>query len=224
LVPEPAAARPAVATRRCRFGPLDVVYDERVLVPRLWTLAQSLWAAELAASAAPGRLLELCAGVGHIGLATAVLADRDIVQVELDPVAAAHARANAERAGWGGRAEIRVQPLTDALRPDERFPLVIADPPYLPTRLVDRFPDDPRLAIDGGIDGLEVVRTCLAVAARHLVDGAALLLQVAGAGQADQVAAVARHDPAGGLVPEETRVVDRERAIMLLRHGARKPG
>jgi len=203
--------------RSCRFGPLDIAYDDRVLTPRPWTFAQSRWAAALAADAAPGPLLELCAGVGHIGLATAVLADRDIVQVELDPGAAVYARANAQRAGWGRRAEVRQCSLVDAVRPEECFPLVLADPPYLPSGDVDRFPGDPRLAIDGGEDGLDVLGACLAVAAGHLVDEGVLVLQVAGPGQADAVAKMAGTGPGDILEPEETRVVDEERAIMLLR-------
>lgn len=206
--------------QRCRFGPLDIAYDRRVLVPRPWTLEQSRWAAELAAEAAPGPLLELCAGVGHIGLAAAILAGRDLVQVELDPVAAAYAVANAERAGWGDRVQVRVRRLLGAAGPDERFALVIADPPYLRTGDVGRFPEDPRLAVDGGADGLDVVRDCLDVAAGHLVGDGGLVLQVAGPGQADEVEVLAG---AGrwALVPAGRRVVDDDRAILLLRRRGR---
>jgi len=203
-------------SRRCRFGTLDIVYDERVLQPRPWTLEQSRWAAELAADACPGPLLELCAGVGHIGLAAAVLADRDLIQVEVDPVAARYAEANAAGAGWTGRVEVRAASVEQALRPGERFPVVIADPPYIRTADLCRFPEDPRLAVDGGVDGLAGVRACLAVAARHLVVGGVCVLQVAGPGQA---AAIDKWmaDGRTGLSLEETRVVDAERAVVLLR-------
>jgi methylase of polypeptide subunit release factors len=194
-----------------------------VLVPRPWTYEQSRWAAELAAEAEPGTLLELCAGVGHIGLAAAVLAARDLVQVEVDPVAAGYALANAQRAGWGDRVQVRVGPLAEAVEPGERFALVIADPPYLPTPEVDRFPEDPRLAIDGGPDGLDVVRACLDVAAGHLVDGGALVLQVAGPAQADDVAALVGARPQADLRPSGTRVVDDRRAVLVLRRSARAP-
>jgi len=194
-----------------------VAYDDRVLVPRPWTLAQSAWAAELATEAGPGPLLELCAGVGHIGLAAAVLADRALVQVERDPTAAAYAVANAGRAGWSERVEVRVGLVEGALRPGEGFPLVIADPPYLRTGEASRFPDDPRLAIDGGDDGLFVIRACLTVAGRHLEPGGALLLQVGGPAQADEVESLASEGPAAALHSDEVRVIDDERAILLLR-------
>jgi release factor glutamine methyltransferase len=203
-------------TRTCAFGPLTVSYDERVLTPRPWTFGQSRWAAELAADAAPGAVLELCAGAGQIGLAAAVLADRDLVQVEADPIAARYARDNAKGAGWGGRAQVRVARLESALGPQERFALIIADPPYLPSRDVDRWPEDPRVAIDGGTDGLDLIRQCLVVAAEHLALDGQLLLQVAGPAQAARVRDLLAAAPAVPLLHLASRVVDAERAIMLI--------
>ncbi|WP_375490764.1 methyltransferase [uncultured Jatrophihabitans sp.] len=199
----------------CRFGPLTVAYDDRVLEPRPWTYAQSTWAAEIAAQSAPGPLLELCAGAGHIGLAAAVLADRDLVQVEADPVAAEYARGNAARAGYAARVEVRAQRLEDAVGAHERFGVIVADPPYLPTGEVPRWPDDPVTAIDGGGDGLGVIRACLAVAGAHLSSDGRLVLQVAGVAQADTVAAMLARERTA-LQVLETRVHDEARAIMLI--------
>jgi methylase of polypeptide subunit release factors len=204
-----------VLEQRCRFGPLAIHYDERVLTPRPWTLVQSSWAAQLAATAAPGPILELCAGAGQIGLAAAVLADRDLVQVEADAVAAGYACANAARAGRADRVEVRAAPLETALQADERFPLILADPPYLRPDQTQRWRGDPITAIDGGPDGLDVTRACLRTAVRHLVPGGWLLLQVAGPAQAAEVARLVAAD--GPLVPVELRVEDDERAVQLLR-------
>ncbi|HVU92024.1 MAG TPA: RsmD family RNA methyltransferase [Jatrophihabitans sp.] len=197
----------------CSFGPLVIEYDERVLTPRPWTLAQAEWAAELSATAPPGPLLELCAGAGHIGLAAAVRTGRALVPVEADPVAASYAVSNAARAGAAGAVEVRTARLATALRPGERFALVLADPPYLRTADTARWPADPRTAIDGGPDGLDVVRECLSVAAAALAAGGALLLQVAGPAQAAEVAVLAQ----GTFRAEAMRVTDPERAVQLLR-------
>jgi methylase of polypeptide subunit release factors len=217
--PEDGKTRGVTATGilSCRFGPLSVEYDQRVLRPRPWTLLQSSWAAELATEAAPGPLLELCAGVGHIGLAAAVLADRDLVQVEADPVAAGFAVANAARAGWGGRVDVRAERLEAALRPAERFGVILADPPYLRSADVARWPDDPVTAIDGGPDGLELVVACLVAAAAHLSDDGAVVLQVAGPAQDEQVSDLAAARPELGLRRVAARVVDDARAVVLLR-------
>lgn len=203
-------------SRTSAFGPLVVEYDDRVLVPRPWTLLQSRWAADLAAALPPGPVLELCAGAGHIGLAAAVLADRNLVQVEADPVAAGYAAANAARAGRSALVEVRVEPLQTAVRPDERFPLILADPPYLPTAEVAAWPEDPVAAIDGGADGLRLVVDCLAVAGAHLADGGEALLQVAGPAQDALVARLLAATPDLGLRRREVRVVDEARAVVRL--------
>jgi len=206
-------------TRSCEFGPLTVSYDGRVLTPRPWTFAQSRWAAELAADVPPGPILELCAGAGHIGLAAAVLADRDLVQVEADPVAARFALSNAEHAGRADRVQVREALIETALEPDERFGLIVADPPYLLSDDVARWPEDPQVAIDGGTDGLDVIKQCLAVASEHLTTDGLLLLQVAGPAQDARVRDLLAAIPAASLAHRDTRVVDDERAIMLIGRG-----
>lgn len=203
---------------RCqRFGPIDVGYDARVLTPRPWTLLQSRWTAELAAGASPGPILELCAGAGQIGLAAAVLSGRDLVQVEADPVAAEYAWNNATDAGHGAQVQIRCAPMQHALAAGERFPLIVADPPYLPTADISRWPEDPVTAIDGGPDGLDLTRICLQLADAHLTTAGALVLQVAGQEQAEAVVDLLGTPEGPALSHVETRGHDAERAVMLLR-------
>lgn len=171
------------------FGPITVEHDPRVLRPRPWTRLQSEWAAELARDLPPGPLLELCTGAGQIGLLAAVLAGRPLVAVDADPVACSFARRNAVRAGVADRVEVREGDLRDAVRAGEEFALVVADPPWVTSAEVGRYPADPLLAIDGGADGLAVARTCLEVAAAHLVDGGGALVQLGDDAQADALAA-----------------------------------
>jgi methylase of polypeptide subunit release factors len=176
------------------FGPLTILYDPQGLHPRDWTTMQSHWAADVLRELPDGDVLELCAGVGHIGLLALVEADdpdrgapRRLVQVDDDETVCRLAQHNAEVAGLGGRVDVRKGVAEDCLDPEERFALVIADPPWVPSDRVGDHPDDPPAAIDGGADGLEVVRALLPVIERHLVGSGAALLQVGGP---DQVAAV----------------------------------
>lgn len=204
-----------LSLKTATFGDFEISYDSRVLEPRLWTRLQSEWAAELSLAVPQGPILELCAGAGHIGLLAATLSGRPLVQIEADPVAASFATANAMRAGMS--VEVRNVTIANALQPAERFPLILADPPYLPTPDIDAFPADPRRAIDGGKDGLDVVRECLAVANQHLELGGALLLQLRGPSQAEQVARLLdRTWP--GLTRAEVRGPDAQRAVLLVVH------
>ena len=169
------------------FGPLDIVYDEHVLEPRPWTLAQAAWAAELLAVAEPGPLLELCSGAGQIGLAAAALSGRAAVLVDASEHACGFAARNAAAAGLAERVDVRHRPMDQALKAEESFALALADPPYIPSTDTGTFPADPLTAIDGGDDGLHLARLCLRVAGAHLAPGAALLLQLRDAEQADRL-------------------------------------
>lgn len=152
---------------------------------------QSQWAVELLVGAGPGPVLELCTGAGHIGLLVVAATDRSLVAVDLDPVACGFARHNAEGAGLEHRVEVREGALADAVRPGERFALVLADPPWVPSDEIGRFPEDPTTAIDGGPAGLDVAHACVQAATTCLEPGGSLLLQLGTDAQADEVVAAA---------------------------------
>ncbi|NYD42672.1 RsmD family RNA methyltransferase [Nocardioides panaciterrulae] len=178
----------SVVARSSGFGDLIIDFDDRVLEPRPWTVAQSRWAAELLRNAPDAPVLELCAGAGQIGLLAISHEPRPLVSVDLNPIACDYTRANAERAGLADLVEVREGAMDAVLAPEERFSLVIADPPWVPSAETGRFPADPLLAIDGGSDGLALARQCWLIADRHLQPGGAALLQIGTAAQARQLA------------------------------------
>lgn len=194
-----------VASRFLDFEGLRIEYDDRVLEPRPWTAQQSRWAAELITTAPPGPVLELCSGAGHIGLLAVTLAPRSLVCVDADRTACAFLRRNAAHAGIG--VDVREGPMDDVLDPDERFAVVIADPPWVSSAEVVHYPEDPLSAIDGGADGLDLVRACLDVIDGHLVEGGSALLQT-GAGQPYAVRALVS-ESYDGLTVREVRVAER---------------
>ena len=102
------------------------------------------------------------------------------------------------------RVEVREGRLEEALAPEETFPVIIADPPWVPREQTTRYPEDPLTAIDGGDDGLDVARACLAVIDDHLAPGGSAVLQVGTRAQADAL----RREPCftdGRLVMVEVR-------------------
>lgn len=202
---EVAAPRDA-SEEHILFEGLWIRFDARILRPRPWTALQSRWAADLLTSLPVGPVLELCAGAGHIGLASVAGSSRRLVCVDRDAVAVRYAADNAARAGLSDRVEIRQGDLEHALGDVERFALVTADPPWVPSGDIGRWPDDPIGAIDGGRDGLEVARACLTSASRHLLPGGAVLLQVGSEAQADALSTPAADV---GLEPRELRAGER---------------
>lgn len=205
------------------FGHLEIHYDSDVLEPRAWTQHQSRWAAELLSVLPAGDVLELCAGVGHIGLLAIAGSDRHLVQVDVEERACELARANASHARTAGdrwSVEIRHRELESSVNPGEQFALVTADPPWVRSDHTRAHPADPEGAIDGGDDGLDVARSCLAVIGAHLAPEGAALLQV---GDREQVRAVERYvaeRPGLALRVAEHRTFDGGALVRL----ARLPG
>lgn len=190
------------------FGSLRIAFDDRVLRPRQWTTAQSQWAAELLPHLPDGPVLELCAGAGQIGLLAVVDTNRKLVCVDADETACDFTRANAQAAEMTDRVQVRHDRLENALGPDELFPLIIADPPWVRRVDTDQFPEDPLSAIDGGEDGLDVARSCLAVIRQHLAPGGSAILQLGTADQADVLGRPeSRHDLTLGEVRQQARGV-----------------
>ena len=115
----PGYARPMTTAAAVPFGDLEVLYDGRIIEPRPWTVHQSNWAKTLSASLPIGPVLELCCGAGHIGLQSVIGTDRDLVQIDVDPVACSYATRNAERAGMMDRVDVRCGGLA-AMVPERR--------------------------------------------------------------------------------------------------------
>jgi methylase of polypeptide subunit release factors len=207
IAPPPTLAAPE---RPTTFHGLRIAHGAGVLEPRPWTALQSRWGRALLDVVPGGPVLELCCGAGQIGLAAVAGTNRRVVLVDRSARACAWAHHNAVANGMAERTEIRRGDLAEVLGPHERFPLILADPPYLPSSEVPAWPDDPPLAVDGGADGTTVCRTALAVAARHLLPGGSVLLQAHGARQVRRLRPVAA---AAGLSLVELREFDDQRAV-----------
>ena len=200
------------------FGGLRIAFDERVLRPRTWTENQSLWAAELLPSLPTGTVLELCSGAGQIGLLAVAGSGRRLVCVDVNPVAAEYIAANAvrSRSAEPGRdpagTHQRRARSARTLPADHRRPPVGARAAETP-----RFPEDPLLAIDGGEDGMGVVRDCLAAIESHLGPGGVALLQLGPGGQVEAVADMLADTK---LVAGETRDFGERGVLLRIDHRA----
>lgn len=142
---------------------------------------------------APIRILDLGTGSGAILAALlSVFAQASGVGIDKSPAAAATAKANFIRLGFGARTSVICGNWTAALR--ARFDLVVANPPYIASGEIaalslDVRDYDPRLALDGGADGLDCHRA-LALAAFDVLAPRGAVGVECGSGQARAVAAL----------------------------------
>jgi len=159
------------------------------MVPRPETETLVGWALALLPDVPSPVVFDVGTGTGCI--ACAIAAERPasrVVALEISPAAVALARANVAALGLEARVAVLESDLFAALG-RLRADLVVANPPYLPSALIDalapevsRF--DPRLALDGGSDGLDVIRRIARETRAYLTPGGVLALETAGGGQA----------------------------------------
>jgi release factor glutamine methyltransferase len=188
------------------FCGLELEVTRDVLIPRQETelLAEQGWVFlnELAKSDSPSRSTErvearsaLDFGTGS-GCLTIALAVRSpgarITAPDISATALAVAQRNASRHGVSDRIEFVLGNGFPALRPDKRFDLIVANPPYIPTAEIEQLePEvrdyDPRSALDGGPDGLAFHRQ-LAIAAGAFLKPQGKLMLEFGDGQEALVA------------------------------------
>jgi release factor glutamine methyltransferase len=187
------------------FCGLRIHVTPGVFVPRPRTELLAETAARLAADAQPPRIVvDLCCGSGAIAAAIAALTDGvELHAADADPRAAECARRNVAGAVYHGNL---YDPLPRRLR--GRVAVIAANAPYVPTAEIATLPHQARFheplgALDGGTDGLAVLRRVIAGAPDWLSPGGALVVE-SSAAQAPGAAAAMR---AGGLRP---RVVHSE--------------
>ncbi|MFC7614676.1 putative protein N(5)-glutamine methyltransferase [Actinokineospora soli] len=180
------------------FAGLRVAVDPGVFVPRRKTEALVRAAVERG-----GRVVvDLCCGTGAVGMAIeAALGPVELVAADIDLAAVRCARRN-----LGDRVLLGdlYAPLPDTLR--GRVDLLVVNAPYVPTGAIGLMPPEardhePRTALDGGADGLDVHRAVAAGAPDWLAPGGCLLIETHDS-QADTAAALFR---AAGLTAQIRR-------------------
>ncbi|MCC7167318.1 MAG: peptide chain release factor N(5)-glutamine methyltransferase [Rhodospirillales bacterium] len=178
------------------FWTLELDLNADTLVPRpdSETLVRGVLA-DHPDRARPLRLLDLGTGSGCLLLALlAELPEAKGLGIDKAPGAIAAARANAGKLGLAERAEFRTGDWLEGIA--DRFDAIVCNPPYIPTAEIDglepevsRF--EPRLALDGGPDGLGPYRHLAPRIGGHLRPGGRVYFEV-GQGQAHPVADLLR--------------------------------
>jgi release factor glutamine methyltransferase len=151
----------------------------------------------------PLRVVDVGTGSGCLAISLAVERPRaTVIATDVSASALAVARRNASRHGVSARVLACRMALLEAIGP--RVDLIVSNPPYIPAAEIRALPPEvrdyePRLALDGGADGLDLIRALVDEARRHLVSGGWLLFEF-GFGQEAAVRQVVSSAPEMDLV------------------------
>jgi len=212
-------------TGAAAFRLLDLRVSPDVLIPRPETEVLVDVALELLRDSEAPWVLDSGCGSGAIAISIArEHATARVTATDINPVAVRLARDNATRHGVGARISYICTDLIGALGPPAEFAAIVCNPPYVPTADVDQLEPqvrehEPRLALDGGPDGLDFYRRLATETAGALAPGGWLLLEV-GDGQAEEVAGMLRDSGSYGHVEIRPDLSNTPRIVV----GAALPG
>jgi release factor glutamine methyltransferase len=168
-----------------------------------------------AAPRRPAVVVDLCCGSGALGAALAAALGRvELHAADIDPVAVRCARRNVAPAGGQVYEGDLYQPLPATLR--GRVDVLLANVPYVPTGEIGLLPaearvHEARVALDGGADGLAVLRRVTCAAPRWLAPGGCLLTETSER-QAPRAAEILARD---GLIPRVARSDELNAAVVI---------
>ena len=173
----------ALITGTREFWSLPLRIAPGVLIPRpeTETLVQAVLE-EIRGTDEP-RVLEVGTGSGAVSIAVAKeVTAVDIVATDLDPKALEVARSNAADLGVNSSIRFLASNLLSEIQDSESFDVICSNPPYIPTGVLETLEPEivcfePRLALDGGVDGLDVIRELASSAKDFLEDSGALILE-----------------------------------------------
>jgi ribosomal protein L3 glutamine methyltransferase len=174
----------AYLTREAFLGEFRFYVDDRVIVPRSYIA--ELLPDGLAPFAGDARsvqsALDLCTGSGCLAILLAhAFPEADIDAVDLSSDALTVAQRNVSDYGLAGRINLIRSDLFANL-PEKSYDLVISNPPYVTATAMEALPaefrHEPAMALAGGDDGLDAVRTILRDAPRYLAPGGTLVVEI----------------------------------------------
>ena len=166
------------------LGPYIFKIDRRVIVPRsfiaeLLMVDLSPWVQNPDAIT---RVADICTGSGCLAILSALhFPNSQVDAVDLSPEALEVARINVDLYGLQDRLKLHQGDLMAPLL-DQKYDIIISNPPYVDAASMDALPDEyrhePEMALAGGNDGLDLVHTLLRQAAKTLNPGGWLIVEI----------------------------------------------
>ena len=178
----------------CSFMSLDFYVSKGVLIPRpdTETLVETVISA--ADKKRELNIIDICAGSGCIGISLAhYLPNAAVDMLDVSDTALETARKNIIRNNVSGRVNLIKADILNEY-PDKKYDIAVSNPPYIETDTIDALnvsvkDYEPRLALDGGDDGLLFYRRIISIADKILKENALLAFEI-GYDQAKSVTAI----------------------------------
>lgn len=174
----------AYITKEAWLGTYNFYVDERTIVPRSFIaeLIPQYFAPWVNEPEGVSNILELCTGSGCLAIMMAdAFPDAQVDAVDISPDALEVARRNVDTYKLQDRVTL-IQSDLYANVPDKKYDLIITNPPYVNSGSMAKLPQEylhePQIALDGGADGMDLVRKIVEGAKERLSDDGLLIVEI----------------------------------------------
>lgn len=167
----------------CEFMSLDFYVESGVLIPRSDTETLVEAVIEKTDENKNMKILDICTGSGCIGISTACFRSSAYVDlIDISDKAIEIAKKNIVRNNVQSRVKVQKMDILNEY-PSEKYDIVVSNPPYIETEVIDTLQTEvknhePRLALDGGEDGLIFYRRITEIAPEILKKGGMLAFEI----------------------------------------------
>ena len=160
----------------CDFYGYELYVDERALIPRPET--EQLCERAIGSINKDSEVLDLCTGSGAIAIVLKLKTGASVTATDISDDALSLARKNAEKLG----ADVEFLQGDLFAATEQKFDVIVSNPPYVRSKDIDGLQKEisfePRIAFDGGEDGLEIYRRIAAGAKSHLKENGKMFLEI----------------------------------------------
>jgi release factor-specific protein-(glutamine-N5) methyltransferase len=168
------------------FMGLPFRVNKSVLIPRLDTeiVAEQVLNIMESRDLQKGEVLDLCTGSGAIGVTVASkMPEATVTMTDISEDALRTAMGNAGLNGVNRRCIFLLGDMFDAVPEDKTYDIIVCNPPYIKSDVIETLDvevrdHEPRIALDGGADGLDFYRVIAREASMHLKSGGMLVLEI----------------------------------------------
>jgi len=175
----------AYITNEAWLGSYNFYVDERTIVPRSYIaeLIPNYFAPWVNEPEGISNILELCTGSGCLAIMMAdAFPDARVDAVDISAGALEVAKRNVDTYGLQDRLTLIQSDLYANVPADKKYDLIITNPPYVNSGSMQKLPQEylhePQIALDGGADGMDLVRKIVAGAAERLTEDGLLIVEI----------------------------------------------
>lgn len=168
-------------TKKQEFMKLDFYVDENVLIPQPDTEILVEKVLELANNRNNIEILDICTGSGCIGISLAKYLEKaKITLSDISNSALKIAKMNAEKNGVEAKINFINSDMYKNI--ENKFDIIVSNPPYIKTKIIEtldkQVQNEPKLALDGGEDGLEFYRILINESPKYLKQNGILMFEI----------------------------------------------